>query len=1748
MALVYEQTRALMWKCLIMRVRHKMMTFIECIFPMAMLIVFMLVVVKIGEHPVGDESAFGDPMPIQNFSNPDSRISETLLRYSVMNNNLLYMPDHPCSTRIMRRAKLMMHLRAGCPMTRTKIIPVSKESNMIDLFYAFGRQSGDELTSAINFMGSCESWYEFAVQKLQFQLYTRGNVKSQGFSKKTFAGPFEYNMYLPPYNTFVELLILLSDARIMSAFEMKLDPRLADERWMNASSDTSGRLILDRILDQIERFDPFKNQTTNNSSNAAKQDDSLAVSAQNRFRDMNLRNRTKLAQNRTEINNIVIDLINAQLFSELRNRLQSPSFRSSIGDYFNSEYFDTLTDRLETGANSVVTNANNETNVVFPDLSRIRKRIRALIAVLNDHEKLRLLNVSLITAYPELINMRIPIPLHDIEINRYVYPAYTQRPPPMITDTLPYIVVFGFIVSLPLLMKSITEEKNRGIRELFRLMGLTQRAYVASIVAGYLPVMLFHSIVLSILIGVPVLNGSAIFPHCSLSLMIVMFLLYGITSVLFTLCLSVPFQRPVLSLMCTALAHIFTTLPDYLLEPALVGNSNFVCFFRVLSCLLPNMSLNYGIRLLSAKELYSQPQEWSNLFDMDYHYQALSIGIVMCVQLWSCVFYLFLYWYLDNVWPWQQGVPKSPFFIFSPRFWQSVGSGPSAKSHLNFMASHAIRPLRNQGEYFESQPEAQSYAFRLRDVRKEFGSGKNRNVALDNVNLDLPEGELCVLLGHNGAGKSTLMNLITGVAVPTQGQVVINGFDMRTETLQARASISFCPQHNALYDELSALEHMWLFGVLRTASVSATLDRDQETKSKSESVSQFGSVEHVRLLTELGLREKAHQAAQGYSGGQKRKLCLAIALLGNPQLIILDEPTSGMDPEARRSVVEVLLRHRRRRSILLTTHFMEEADAVADRICIMSSGKVKCYGSPSFLRATFGAGYKLRIAKATGFQPSHRLHLIALLSQHFPRGEIIQESVGELIYALDSGAVEESDALDGSTDRLEQPLSAVETQTSDQDHGRLARFFAQFEPVRDLLHVSSCGLSVTTLEDVFLRVVTMDSPIPHLAINDDNVSATTDWSEMTSNVDLSSSVDPKENTSSWSLAISDDFETVRCKDNRSVSPLPMRSSLLSSQPTGNLTKSGKLKSNAFSLSASSQQNFKNCAVETFPLLTGWPLQMNRLRALIIKRIHFAKRYYSMLIFQLLLPLCMFMLLFELDSFLRRKLTVSQRFELRSDKMYGSTEGFVQFSPEVKRRINWERLQDAFNQTFIDERVRMHVLPSDVNPQDYQIELTKQLSIDQYLSHHLYGFSIYMANEAQLPMYRDGKKRSSLWESIDWLIDNEKNKQEEITAYSPLTGSKSLPDKSSDAWVASSMDPQQIKQADKMRLENDKLATFPNQSKGNKSNAVQALQWHEIEELLRARRNGLGPQHGLSEQDLQLLAAIHKTSQEMSLTVQVWHQNEALHALPLGVQILYQSLFRWFNITDDGRPIHLHSWNRPMRTQFEYLTIIEFMHLFKILWGIFCSIAFSFMSASYVLQPAAERSSQAKLLQQMTGTPLWLYWIAHAVFDMIFHLILSALLITVFQLLDSKHLFTAHFESMLSMFVLLVLFGACMLPICYCVSLWISTSNTAFSASLGINLVGGVFLTLIDYIFGTLYNRKYMSTSVRTISLNLFRMFPLFSLTKAINKLYLVGSHYGACSYFTESFLEMNCVKNVPYIGCCKSIFIKLLLSYAVFEI
>lgn len=205
-------------------------------------------------------------------------------------------------------------------------------------------------------------------------------------------------------------------------------------------------------------------------------------------------------------------------------------------------------------------------------------------------------------------------------------------------------------------------------------------------------------------------------------------------------------------------------------------------------------------------------------------------------------------------------------------------------------------------------------------------------MAVDGVSFEVQPGECFGLLGPNGAGKSTTMKCVTGFFEPTEGRVEIEGIDVQREPKRARKCLGVCSQDDSLDTDFTVFDQMVQF-----ASFFGISKRDAESRSRE-------------LLERFQLSSKSNELVEALSGGMRRRLQVARALVNRPRVLVLDEPTTGLDPEARRTLWEVLAEQRRSGlAILLSTHYMEEAERLCDRVAIIHRGRILESDSPEKL-------------------------------------------------------------------------------------------------------------------------------------------------------------------------------------------------------------------------------------------------------------------------------------------------------------------------------------------------------------------------------------------------------------------------------------------------------------------------------------------------------------------------------------------------------------------------------------------------------------------------------------------------------------------------------------------------------------------------------------------------------------------------------------------------------------------------------
>ncbi len=220
------------------------------------------------------------------------------------------------------------------------------------------------------------------------------------------------------------------------------------------------------------------------------------------------------------------------------------------------------------------------------------------------------------------------------------------------------------------------------------------------------------------------------------------------------------------------------------------------------------------------------------------------------------------------------------------------------------------------------------------DLHKSF----NEDKAVNGVSFTIHKGEIFGLLGPNGAGKTTTIRILSTVLAPDQGDATVGGYSVRRQADEVRNLIGVCPQELALYEDLSALDNLVFFG--RMAGLNGREARAQAMTN----------------LELMALLERKKGKIEKFSGGMKRRINLAIALMGHPELLFLDEPTVGIDPQSRNNIYETIEGLRDKgMTVLYTTHYMEEADRLCDRVAIMDGGQIITMDTPYALRSQLGS-------------------------------------------------------------------------------------------------------------------------------------------------------------------------------------------------------------------------------------------------------------------------------------------------------------------------------------------------------------------------------------------------------------------------------------------------------------------------------------------------------------------------------------------------------------------------------------------------------------------------------------------------------------------------------------------------------------------------------------------------------------------------------------------------------------------------
>ncbi|XP_029460267.1 ATP-binding cassette sub-family A member 1 isoform X2 [Rhinatrema bivittatum] len=633
-----------------------------------------------------------------------------------------------------------------------------------------------------------------------------------------------------------------------------------------------------------------------------------------------------------------------------------------------------------------------------------------------------------------------------VYVQQMPYPCYVDdiflR---VMSRSLPLFMTLAWIYSVAVIIKGIVYEKEARLKETMRIMGLDNGIlWLSWFISSFIPLLMSAALL------VLILKMGNLLPYSDPSVVFVFLVVFAVVTILQCFLISTLFSRANLAAACGGIIYFILYLPYVLC----VAWQDFVGFsLKLFASLLSPVAFGFGCEYFALFEEQGVGVQWDNLLESPMHEDGYNLTTSAFMMLFDTFLYGVMTWYIEAVFPGQYGIPRPWYFLFTRSYWCGEEGKDENQPCLAKQAASQI--------CMEEEPTHLHLGVLIQNLVKIYRDGKK--VAIDGLTLRFYEGQITSFLGHNGAGKTTTMSILTGLFPPTRGTAFILGKDIRSELSSIRQNLGVCPQHNVLFDALTVEEHIWFYARLKGLP---------ESKVKAEM---------QQMVVDVGLPHKKKAKASQLSGGMQRKLSVALAFVGGSKVVILDEPTAGVDPYSRRGIWELLLKYRQGRTIILSTHHMDEADILGDRIAIISHGKLCCIGSSLFLKNQLGTGYYLTLVKKD-VDPS----LSSCRNSSSTMSYLKKDSVSQSSSDAGLGSDHESDTLTidvsaisslinkhVSEARLVEDIGHELTYVLPYEAAKEGAFVELFHEIDDRLSdlgISSYGISDTTLEEIFLKV------------------------------------------------------------------------------------------------------------------------------------------------------------------------------------------------------------------------------------------------------------------------------------------------------------------------------------------------------------------------------------------------------------------------------------------------------------------------------------------------------------------------------------------------------------------------------------------------------------------------------------------------------------------------------------------------------
>ncbi|XP_053900841.1 glucosylceramide transporter ABCA12 [Malaclemys terrapin pileata] len=622
-----------------------------------------------------------------------------------------------------------------------------------------------------------------------------------------------------------------------------------------------------------------------------------------------------------------------------------------------------------------------------------------------------------------------------VQVQATPYPCYNKDMfLSSVTYSLPFALMAAWSLFIAAFVKKLVQEKDLRLYEYMKMMGVNSSSHF---IAWFIESATFLLITVTFLIII--LKVGNILPKINVVILFLYLMDYSFSIIAMCYLISVFFNNTNIAALVGSLIYSLTFSPFIVL---LVIENHLSFSVKSLLSLLSPTAFSYASQYIARYEEQGIGLQWDNMYSSPMTGDNTSFGWMCWLILIDSFIYFILGWYIRNVFPGKYGMAAPWYFPLLPSYWaERYGYIPLwNEKRCSLLFTKLL--LRKEAAFtnkmyvksalppnLEPEPPNLTVGVSLHGITKTYGSKD----AVENLSLNFYEENITSLLGHNGAGKTTTISILTGLFPASSGTIFVYGKDIRTNQDLIRKNMGVCMQHNVLFSYLTAKEHLLLYGYIKVPHWSEQ-ELDEEVK---------------RTLKDTGLYNHRHKLTGSLSGGMKRKLSIAIAFLGGSRVVILDEPTTGVDPCSRRSIWEIISKNKKGRTIILSTHHLDEAEVLSDRIAFLEHGGLKCCGSPFYLKETFGDGYHLTLTKKkcpnqTLTEEYDTSAVTSLIQSHLPEAYLKEDVGGELVYVLPPF----NSRVSGAYQSL---LRALDTGLSD-------------------LHIGCYGISDTTVEEVFLNL------------------------------------------------------------------------------------------------------------------------------------------------------------------------------------------------------------------------------------------------------------------------------------------------------------------------------------------------------------------------------------------------------------------------------------------------------------------------------------------------------------------------------------------------------------------------------------------------------------------------------------------------------------------------------------------------------